>query len=166
VIFRDSDFFNVSDGNTEHQGVELELDYRINQALTASLSATQARHTYLDSSLLDGVDIRGNDIDTAPRSFGSVRLAWTPNESQSLELEWQSMGSYYLDPENLHSYQGHDLMHLRGSLNLSPSMRLFANISNLTDKRYAERADYTGFTQERYFPGMPRTARIGIEMLW
>ncbi|MBT7375770.1 MAG: TonB-dependent receptor, partial [Porticoccaceae bacterium] len=104
VIFRDSDFFNVSDGNTEHQGVELELDYRINQALTASLSATQARHTYLDSSLLDGVDIRGNDIDTAPRSFGSVRLAWTPNESQSLELEWQSMGSYYLDPENLHSY--------------------------------------------------------------
>ncbi|MBT5388083.1 MAG: TonB-dependent receptor [Porticoccaceae bacterium] len=166
VIFRDSDFFNVSDGNTEHQGVELELDYRINQALTASLSATQARHTYLDSSLLDGVDIRGNDIDTAPRSFGSVRLAWTPNESQSLELEWQSMGSYYLDPENLHSYQGHDLMHLRGSLNLSPAMRLFANISNLTDKRYAERADYTGFTQERYFPGMPRTARIGIEMLW
>ncbi|MGB0668952.1 MAG: TonB-dependent receptor domain-containing protein, partial [Porticoccaceae bacterium] len=111
-------------------------------------------------------DIRGNDVDTAPRHFGSARLAFTPNARQSLELEWQSMGSYYLNPENLYRYEGHNILHLRAGWTLSESMRLYANISNLTDRHYAERADYTTFSQQRYFPGTPRTAQVGVEFSW
>lgn len=166
VIFRDSSFFNVSDGETEHRGVELQLDYAINEQWELGLSATQARHTYRNSTVLGGVDIRGNDVDTAPRHFGSARLAFTPNARQSLELEWQSMGSYYLNPENLYRYEGHNILHLRAGWTLSESMRLYANISNLTDRHYAERADYTTFSQQRYFPGTPRTAQVGVEFSW
>ena len=166
VIFRDSDFYNVSDGNTEHQGIELELDYQINQNLALSMSATQARHRYLNSLVSGDINIRGNDIDTAPRHFSSVRLAWQPAANTNLELEWQSMGSYYTDPENLHRYEGHDLLHLRAGWAISESLRAYANISNLADKHYAERADFTGFSQERYFPGMPRAARVGLELAW
>lgn len=166
LIFRDSSFFNVSDGNTEHQGIELELDYEINSTWSLGVSATQAHHTYLSSTVLGGVSIRGNDIDTAPRLFGSARLAWTPADNKSLELEWQAMGSYYLNPENLHRYEGHDLIHLRAGWAVSQSMRVFANISNLTDEHYAERADYTSFSQERYFPGMPRSLQVGVEWSW
>ncbi|MGB2359096.1 MAG: TonB-dependent receptor [Porticoccaceae bacterium] len=166
VIFRDSSFFNVSDGETEHRGVELQLDYAINEQWELGLSATQARHTYRNSTVLGGVDIRGNDVDTAPRHFGSARLAFTPNARQSLELEWQSMGSYYLNPENLYRYEGHNILHLRAGWTLSKSMRLYANISNLTDRHYAERADYTTFSQQRYFPGTPRTAQVGVEFSW
>ena len=166
VIFRDSSFFNVSDGETQHRGVELELDYAINEQWELGLSATQARHTYRNSTVLGGVDIRGNDVDTAPRHFGSARLAFTPNGRQRLELEWQSMGSYYLNPENLYRYEGHNILHLRAGWTLSKSMRLYANISNLTDRHYAERADYTTFSQQRYFPGTPRTAQVGVEFSW
>ena len=166
VIFRDSSFFNVSDGETQHRGVELELDYAINEQWELGLSATQARHTYRNSTVLGGVDIRGNDVDTAPRHFGSARLAFTPNGRQRLELEWQSMGSYYLNPENLYRYEGHNILHLRAGWTLSESMRLYANISNLTDRHYAERADYTTFSQQRYFPGTPRTAQVGVEFSW
>ena len=166
VIFRDSSFFNVSDGETQHRGVELELDYDINEQWSLGLSATQASHTYRNSTVLGGVDIRGNDIDTAPKHFGSARLAFTPSDRQSLELEWQSMGSYYLNPENLHRYEGHNLLHLRAGWSVSESMRLYANISNLTDRHYAERADYTTFSQQRYFPGTPRTAQVGLEISW
>ena len=166
VIFRDSSFFNVSNGNTEHQGVELELDYDINTQWSLGVSATQARHTYLNSTVSGGVNIRGNDIDTAPRHFGSARLAWTPGSNKSLELEWQSMGSYYLNPENLHQYEGHDLVHLRGAWAVSGKMQVYANISNLLDEHYAERADYTSFSQERYFPGMGRSLQVGVEMSW
>jgi len=28
---------------------------------------------------------------------------------------------------------------------------------NVADQRYAERADFTSFTDERYFPGEPRS---------
>jgi outer membrane receptor protein involved in Fe transport len=166
VIFRDSDFFNVSNGNTEHQGIELELDYQINQNFSLSISATQARHRYLNSLVSGDINIRGNDIDTAPRHFASARLAWTPAVNTSLEFEWQSMGSYYMDPENLHRYEGHDLLHLRAGWSISESLNVYANISNLSDRYYAERADYTSFSQERYFPGMPRAVRVGVELTW
>ena len=55
VIFRDSSFFNVSDGETQHRGVELELDYDINEQWSLGLSATQASHTYrLVSTVVGG----------------------------------------------------------------------------------------------------------------
>ena len=166
VIFRDSSYFNVSDGNTEHQGVELELDYALNAQWSFGLSATEARHTYLNSIVLSDVNIRGNHIDTAPRRFSSARLVWTPTGQSNVELEWQSMGSYYLNPENLHQYEGHDLVHLRAGWKVSESLRIYANISNLTDADYAERADYTSFSQERYFPGTPRSVQIGAQWTW
>ena len=166
VIFRDSDFFNVTDGNTEHQGVELELDYAINAHWSMAISATQARHIYLNNVISDDINIRDNDIDTAPRHFGNVRLAWQPSEDRRVELEWQSMGSYFLEPENLHRYEGHDVLNLRAGWNLSESYRMYAIITNLTDRKYAERADYTSFSQERYFPGLPRAMQLGIELNW
>lgn len=175
VIFRDSSFFNVSDGKTEHQGIELELDYEINSQWSVGISATQARHTYLSDTLVGAVDslgndvevnINNNDIDTAPRNFGSTRLVWTPDSTKTVELEWQSMGSYQLNPENFNQYEGHDIVHLRAGWDLSESMRVFANISNLTDEHYAERADFTKFSQERYFPGTPRSMQVGVELAW
>ena len=166
VIFRDSDFFNVSDGNTEHQGIELELDYAINAQWSLAVSATQAKHIYLNSASSGDINIRHNDIDTAPRHFGNARLAWQPSDSSRVEFEWQSMGSYFLEPENLHRYEGHDIVNLRASWALSSSRRMYANISNLTDRKYAERADFTLFSQERYFPGLPRAVQLGIELSW
>ncbi|MCT2531294.1 TonB-dependent receptor [SAR92 clade bacterium H921] len=166
VIYRDSGYFNVSDGNTEHQGVELELDYVLNEQWSFGLSATEARHTYLNSTVLSGVNIRGNDIDTAPRRFSSARLTWAPTVQHNVELEWQSMGSYQLNPENLHQYEGHDLVHLRAGWIVSDTLRFYANVSNLTDENYAERADYTTFSQERYFPGTPRSLQVGVQWAW
>ena len=166
VIFRDSSFFNVSNGNTEHQGIELALDYAFNPQWSLGLSATEARHTYLNSLVLSDVNIRGNDVDTAPRRFSSARLTWTPVSEMDLELEWQSMGGYYLNPENLHQYEGHDLVHLRMGWAVSDSLRVYANVSNLTDEHYAERADYTSFSQERYFPGTPRSLQVGAQWAW
>ncbi len=175
VIFRDSSFFNVSDGKTEHQGIELELDYEINSQWSVGISATQARHTYLSDTLVGAVDslgngvevnINNNDIDTAPRNFGSARLVWTPDSTKTVELEWQSMGSYQLNPENFNQYEGHDIAHLRAGWEVSESIRVYANISNLTDEQYAERADFTTFSQERYFPGTPRSMQVGVELAW
>jgi outer membrane receptor protein involved in Fe transport len=76
------------------------------------------------------------------------------------------MGSYYLNPENLHRYKGHSILHLRAGWAVSEAIGLYANISNLTDRRYAERADYTTFSQQRYFPGTPRTVQVGVKFSW
>ncbi|MCK9469064.1 MAG: TonB-dependent receptor [Porticoccaceae bacterium] len=166
VIFRDTDFFNVSDGKTDHLGVEFSLNYRFSEAFDLNVAGTYARHRYDYSEILSGVDIRGNDVDTAPRYFVTSQLGWNPLEGTRLMLEWLRMGSYYTDPENHNRYAGHDLFHLRGRWEVSPQLTLSARVFNLFDTRYAERADYTSFGGDRYFPGEPRHLVVGLDWRW
>ncbi len=166
VIFRDTDFFNVSNGKTDHVGVEMSLDYRLSDAFDLQVAGTVARHRYAYSEILGGVDIRGNDVDTAPRHFATTQLGWTPLDGARVALEWLRMGRYYTDPENRNRYSGHDLFHLRGRWQVSPQLALSARVFNLFDTRFAERADFTSFGGDRYFPGMPRHLVVGLDWRW
>ena len=46
VIFRDSNGFNVSDGKTDHEGVEYEFNWLPLETLSLALAGTYAKHTY------------------------------------------------------------------------------------------------------------------------
>ena len=105
--------------------------------------------------------VKGNEIDTAPKNLANTRLRWLPTANTSLELEWLHMGDYYLDPANEHKYEGHDLWQLRGALQLNSHINLFARIENLTDEKYASRADYA-FGSYRFFGGQPRAVHFGV----
>ena len=158
VIFQDSDRQNVSGAETSHEGLELALTYQLNERWLLDMDASLARHRYQEAVALLGSsgDIADNDVDTAPRHFGSARLQWQATDKQDLELEWVHMGRYYLEPDNNHRYQGHDLLNLRWQLQASEQLGLGIQIKNLTDRDYAERADF-GFGSYRYFVGEPRS---------
>ncbi|MGL6161765.1 TonB-dependent receptor [Microbulbifer sp.] len=163
VIFRDADFFNQSNGETKHRGVELALDYALAEDWQLAISASYAEHRYRDDRLLDGISIENNLMDSAPRHFGSSRLLWQPTAQLHAELEWLHRGSYYTDPQNLHRYPGHDLLNLRTRFQLDERWALSARLINLTDEAYAERADYSSFSGDRYFPGEPRALYLEIQ---
>ena len=165
-IYRDADFFNVSDGNTEHQGIELEASWQFSSELELNLSATHAIHRYLHSRQINEVEIRGNDIDSAPRYFGNARVSWQPLDQTRFELEWQLMGDYFLDPQNQYSYPGHSLFNLRASHRVSDRFSVYGRLLNITDRGYATRADYTSFSGERFFPGRSRTLSLGVQWRW
>jgi outer membrane receptor protein involved in Fe transport len=166
-LFRDSARFVVSDGETEHYGIELELFRPLGDQLDLGITAAFARHLYAYDSTTDSGEaiVDGNDIDTAPRSLASTRLGWNFGPGGRAELEWVHVGSYYTDAANLHKYLGHDLLHLRASKQLTRQLRLFGRIHNLTDRRYAERADWNniGAGTDRYFPGQPFAVFFGLE---
>ena len=163
-IFRDSSFFNVSGGKSKHLGAEASLQYKVSENLSLSGSLSLAKHQYDFDYLSNNTNLNGKDIDSAPRTFGSAQIKWSPFSELETELEWISMGSYYLDPENQHKYEGHDYLNLRVSYQISENLQLYARLLNITNSRYAERADYTSFTDERYFPGKPRSFYIGIKV--
>lgn len=165
-IFRDSDFFNVDSGRTRHQGVELELSYAIAEAWDLTFAGSHARHTYAYNEVLNDININGNLIDTAPRTLANVRLGWRPVDTVRVEAEWQHVGSYFTDPENLNRYEGHDIAHLRARLDVSPRLQLYLRVNNLLDTAYADRADFTGFSGPRYFPGAPRNAMATLAVQW
>ncbi len=166
VIFRNSDFFNVSDGETEHHGLELAVNYRFAPAWDIHIAGTVARHRYAYHDIQSGVDIHGNDVDTAPHHFANVQLGWDFADNARAELEWLRMGAYYTDPENRHRYEGHDLFHLRARWQPAPAWVVSAKLFNLFDTEYAERADFTTFGGDRYFPGKPRALYLGLEKVF
>jgi outer membrane receptor protein involved in Fe transport len=166
VIFQDRDRFNVSGAETTHRGVELAASWRLSPTWAVSGNASYARHRYNSDIQLLGSrgSIDGNDIDTAPRHFGSVQLTVdlaNYNIPITGELEWVWLSKYWLDPNNQHEYEGHDLLNLRASWQVTQAVAVSLVGTNLLDEGYAERADY-GFGSYRYFVGEPRSAVLGI----
>ncbi|MEI5639017.1 MULTISPECIES: TonB-dependent receptor [unclassified Pseudoalteromonas] len=166
LIFRDSDFFYINDGESSHEGVEVELNYRLSPQWQLDIAATYAEHRYEQDRVLNGVNINGNMLDTAPKVVATSQLEWQPVDSFSTALVWRHVGEYYTDPENLHRYEGHDLLSLRAKWQASPQLALTMRVKNLTDARYAERADFTSFSGERYFPGRPRNVMLSLDYVW
>lgn len=171
VIFQDADRRNVSGAKTDHTGLELSVSYRPGGRWYGDLDITAARHRYGNNALPLGVNtpIKGNDIDTAPRLFGSARLGFTfaPRfgEPTVTELEWVYMDDYYLEPENRFEYEGHSLLNLRLSAALTPRVGASLRVTNLLGEDYAERADL-GFGEYRYFVGHPPSLFVELRYRW
>lgn len=164
-IFRDAENFIVDNGKTDHQGVELSLNWTINTSSRLISNITYGNHKYdfeTDTSMREKIRT-GNYIDTAPKLMANLIWDIALIDNSSLAFEIEHMGPYYTDAANLHEYEGHTLYHSRFSQTLSDSMKYFLRIDNLFDKAYAERADFNAFGGDRYFPGLPREVYIGLE---
>lgn len=165
-FFRDADGFNVTDGATEHHGFEIDVRAVLSEWLIWSGDFSIARHRYAFNREIAGAvteSIRdGDDVDTAPRRFWNMRLEGNWNELYT-ELEWRHMGEYYTEAANERRYPGHDVWVLRAGWDLTEHIGLHARVDNLTDTRYAERADFA-FGNARYFPGEERAYYIGVSI--
>ena len=164
-IFRDAENFIVDNGKTNHKGIELSLDWIANANNTFSTNITYGDHKYdfeTDTSMREKIRI-GNQIDTAPRLMANLLWDLNLNNNSSLVFEVEHMSSYYTDAANLHKYEGHTLYHARYNQKLSESLKTYLRIDNISDKAYAERADFNAFGGDRYFPGLPREIYIGLE---
>ena len=163
-FFRDSDGLNVPDGATEHKGVEASAAFDLTPALSVSGSASWSDQTYtFDRITGSGTEtIRdGNEIDTAPEWLANVSLDWQATDAIKLSLKVDHVGEYFVDPANTTTYPGHTVLGARGAWALSETAELFLIVRNLTDEKYADRADLA-FGNERYFPGEPLNATLGM----
>lgn len=168
VIFQSSSRLNLDDGQTEHYGLEYQLNWQLSDHWDINIAGSFSRHQYTADVNLFGATntlaIKGNDVDTAPRRMSSVQLSWQPLDTTRMELEWLSLGSYYTDIDNLNSYPGHELLHFRVRQQLTKNLNLGLRINNLSNVRYAERADYSSFGGDRYFIGEPRSFYADITL--
>ena len=161
VIVKDSAGFLVNDGQTYHEGIEWQTRFQISDTWMLSTSASWAKHKYSYARLYGDVDIKGNDIDTAPRWQGSAHILYEPSSRTSAELEWLYLGKYFLDPQNLHQYAGHKVLnlHLQQTVN---NWKFSAHVNNITDELIADRADYA-FGSYRYFVGDGRNISVELK---
>lgn len=155
---------NVNGSRTRHRGFELGVGFELSETLSVRGAVNLAKHTYENSMMSGGTDILGNDVDTAPNVFGNARLSWRPRGAFMAELEWVSMGEYFTNPENTAKYPGHDLVNIRTRYQVTPCLEFSLNLMNVLDVKYAERADWTSFSGDRYLPG--EEVRAFLAMNW
>lgn len=155
-IFRDANGLNVSDGKTDHVGVELEAELDFDSGWYAALAGTWAKHTYdFDRAIAGGESVRsGDDVDTAPRTLGSARIGYSGGPLLT-ELEWVHQGDYYLNAANTADYDGHDIVNFRSRWRFAEDWAVALRVRNLNNKRYADRADFA-FGSYRYIPARGR----------
>jgi iron complex outermembrane recepter protein len=165
VILRESNGFNVGDGETSHRGLEYELRWRPVDAVELGAAGTFARHRYEFSRAVEGgeVIVDGNDVDTAPRQLHRAAVRWDAAARLALEAEWLVVGEYWLDAANAHRYPGHELLNLRGRWQAAPQWSVTLRLNNALDRDYADRADFA-FGNYRYFPGRGRA--LFAEVAW
>jgi len=97
-FFRNPNGFNVTDGKTAHEGIELSARYSPAPWITFSADATLARHTYnftLDEGSPANNITAGTRVDSAPTALGTARLRLTPNAQITGEIEWRHVGAYF-----------------------------------------------------------------------
>ena len=155
-VFVDAEGFNVSGARSQHLGLEWQFDWRFHDFLHLHINAAFARHTYdFDAQGRGAKFVSGNDIESAPRWLGSAELRWEPSIPVRASFQLTSLGEYYLDSVNRHTYPGHTLVNLRTAWDATPATTLFLRINNLADKDVADRANFSAGTY-RYLPGRGR----------
>jgi outer membrane receptor protein involved in Fe transport len=156
---------SMNAGETLHRGVEAGLGIPLGSALRLDAALSYAKHSYEDWVVSPTTDLSGKEMESAPRWIGNTRLAWIPAKGQRVQLEWVSLGSYWMDQANTTKYEGHDFFNLRANWPVTQRFAVFGSVHNLTDVRYAESASITSNTPV-YSPGLPRTLYGGVEATW
>ncbi|WP_185964445.1 TonB-dependent receptor [Aliikangiella marina] len=165
VIFQNSDREIVTGAKTSHKGIEFSIRRKLSEHWKLQSNIAYAQHRYENNVDLRGigdVQIKGNDIDTAPELLASAQLIWQLPNQMRAELEWVHIDEYYTNPENTRDYEGHDLLNLRFRYQWNQDWSSVVRLTNLTDELYAERADFA-FGNDRYFVGEPRSIFFAIE---
>ncbi len=168
-FFRDADGLNVPDGATDHVGIEAALDGEFGQYAggvfrwNANVSWSDQTYAFtrdVGNAAEDIVD--GTQIDTAPEWLADVGFGWE-NDAFSIFATAEYVGEYFTNAANTAAYDGHLIAHLRGAWRFNENLEAFAIVRNITDERYADRADF-GFGNDRYFPGEPANVTFGVRL--
>lgn len=158
-------FFNAD--KTIHQGVEASLDWQIVDDKNAG--SLRLRQTYAWSDFnFDNDPIYGNGrLPVVPQHQYRASLRYEHPSGAFIEpfLDWR-MKSVWVDYANTMKAPGYALVNLALGWKLENGITLFADLRNLTNKRYA--AEFAAITDASsaatnvFYPGEGRSAFAGI----
>lgn len=151
--------FYVNGNETTHKGIELSLASKLSDEFTTRIAYSYSKHEFKDDEKFGD-----NEEAEAPNTVANIRLIYEPKMLSGLTamLEWEHVGSMWLDDDNTKKYDGHDIGNIKLNYEFNKQFSIHARINNFTDNLYAERATIS-FGSERYTPGAPRQAYLGFE---
>ena len=149
-------------GSTIHTGIEATVQVQATQEWAGHIAYSYSKHNYVDDATYEN-----NEIAKAPNHLGNARLIYTPKYLKGLRVmaEYQYVGSYWMNDDHDKKYGGYMIGNIKADYTYSPSVRVFAKITNISDERYAVSAS-AGSWSDSYTPGDPRQFYGGLEYRW
>lgn len=157
--------FNANE--TVHQGVEAGLDWTLPvEAFDGSLLLRQT-YAFSDFHFVGDARWGDNALPVVPRHQYRAELTWRHPSGFSLtpSVEWRPQ-AVWVDYANTLKAPGYTLLGLNASMAVDDRATLYADLRNLTDKRYV--GEFSAVTDARttstnvFFPGEGRAAYAGI----
>ncbi len=157
-------------GQTRHRGIEAGVTVVPLDRVRIEAAYALPRSEYVDWVTSTSSDFSGNEMIAAPKHIANTRLTVEPTIGSSVSFEWESVGEYWLDEDNVHTYEGYDVFNVYLTSPDIAGIQLVGRLNNVTDARYAVTASFNPFVppalQERFRPGMPRTLYVGLQYRW
>lgn len=153
---------NKNAGQTSHSGLELGLEYKPAHQWDIHLGGTVARHKFSQETQ-GGVILDGNQMQAAPGWIGNGSVTYQPDfiKGFHIGLEYQQVGSYYMDDANTTRYKGFEILNLRTGYRWNKA-EVWVHALNLLDRYYANVATKSSYGYS-YNLGNPFTLAVGIE---
>ena len=177
ITYRDPNNPNLSiatqNGETEHRGIELALQWLAHDFWTLGFSGSYSEHTYETWDIgaappwnptgPSGTALEGNELERAPKYLHNLRVNYHPDwmKGGRFELEGIFLGSYFVDQENSDKYDGHELINFRVDYPLNDKLTVYSRVMNVMDTENA--AYVSGSNATPYRPGEPRSFFFGFE---
>lgn len=152
---------NMNSGKTSHTGIELGFNAKPLKSISIRFSAAISRHEFTEF-VEKGVSYNGNEMSGAPRWLHNAELWYQPTWMKGLRvgMEWQKVGSYFMDPKNTVKYKGYNIMHFRIGYRVN-ALEVWVNVMNAADKYYAYTSSKSNYGYN-YTPAEPRHINFGI----
>lgn len=157
----DGSYQNQNAGETRHEGIEYGITYHPDRQWSFRINATHASHVFLQD-VEKGIDYSGNVMSAAPRFIANAEMQYSPAFLRHLHLsvEWQHLGSYWMDNANTTRYKGFDVANIRAGYSLK-HVEIWANALNVLNRYYAVLAAKSSYGYS-YNLGDPREFTIGV----
>lgn len=152
---------NMNAGKTRHRGIEFGLSAQALPSVQLRFSSALSEHLFVEF-IEKGNNYNGYEMNNAPRWMHNAEVWYRPEFLNGFRvgLEWQRLGSYYMDPRNTARYKGHDVFHLRTTYKFK-QMECWIHLVNITDKYYAYTSSKSN-SGYSYSPAEPRHITVGL----
>ncbi len=169
-------FIGINAGQTQHDGLELELNYiwLKNAAISLSTFINYSLNNYKFKTFIDGDDnFSGNDLTGVPSEVFNTGIDIDSKIGFYGNINFQHVGRMPItDDNNLYS-DSYNLANLKFgykvNANKNLKLNLFLGINNIFDENYASQilinaSGFGGNAPRYYYPGNPANYYAGINI--
>ncbi len=169
-------FIGINAGETQHDGLELELHYKwlSNTAISISSFVNYTLNDYKFKAFIDGDDnFSGNDLTGVPSEVFNTGIDFISSFGIYANLNFQYVGSMPITDSNSLYSDNYRLTNTKFGYKLDLSekfnLNLYYGLNNLFDEKYASQilintSGFGGSAPRYYYPGNPINQYGGIHI--